>query len=227
MSKDQDPEETSEEETEEETSEEEEESKEESEEGTPGKQSKKPDITLEETHKLAKAVQKGYTLTRQQIAKMATNQEAIQTALEELKKGKEETEFEEEEPLTVSKFLKLQKDQKAQAEAEDKKIKEKIDDALENLRAEGTVQSDDEEKDLLDYAVRHKITDLSRAAGQWREWYDAKAKSKKIKDKAKAEVRGEAGKKVGTSKKTTTEEGGGVDYNEIRNKSIEEIADEG
>ena len=192
----------------------------------PGVQPKESDITLEETHTLAKAVQKGYTLTRMQIAKMQENQEAIQATLDELKKEKDETGFDEEEPLTVSKFLKLQKDQKTQAETEDKKIKEKIDNSLENLRAEGIIESNDEEKSLLDYAVRHKITDLTRAATQWREWYDEKIRNKKIKDKATAKIRGEAGKKIGTSKKTGFRSEGGVDYNEIRNKDISQIAEE-
>ena len=225
--KDQASEETTEEETEEESEEEEsseEEDEEESKEDSK-KQSKETDITPEKTHKLAQAIQKGYTITRQEMAKIKGNQESIQAALEKLAKDKED-EFDGEEPLTVDKFLKLQKEQAESKEKEMQKINDRITDSLNELKAEGIISSKEEEDSLLEYAVKHKITDLNRAASQWKEWYDMASQNKAKKDKAKGDVRKEAGKKVGTSKKTKVENSGGVDYNEIRQKSMVEIADE-
>jgi len=79
-----------------------------------GDQSKETDkpVTAEDAMNLAVALQKGYTMTRQDMASIRDNQEKIQEALTELRKSKvDEFGGDEDEPLTVKKFLNIQEQQ--------------------------------------------------------------------------------------------------------------------
>jgi len=181
-------------------------------------------ITADKAYELARAVQKGYTTTRQDMALITENQEKIQQALEEIKKGKaDEFGGGEEEPLTVKKFLNLQEQQRQTKTAEDKKINRRINSQLSDLRVQGIIKTEEDEEALLNFAVKRKITNLSDAASRWNEIKEAKKEG--MKEGLKGKVKADAGSKVGTSQKTGTKEQG-FDYGEIAGKSIDEIAEE-
>lgn len=185
-------------------------------------------ITLEKTHALARALQKGYTLTRQDLKLVRDNQEAIREILNELRKGKVEEGFDEEEPLTGKQLLEiLNKRDTARTEKrtkEDREIHERIESQLDELRAQGVITTKKEEDELLKYAVEKKITNLVKAHERLQEV--KKAKKEGIKVGAKGKVKVDAGKKIGTSKKTEIGEKEGVDYGGIRSKDMQEIAAE-
>ena len=191
--------------------------------GEPAEPEEEP-VTAEDAMALAQALQKGYTLTRQDMAAIRENQERIQEALEEIRKDKRD-EFSggEEEPLTVKKLLDLQSQQRKIKEAEDVKLNQRIDRQLDELRFQGVIKTEKDEKELLDFAVKRKITNLSDAADRWKELEDAKKEG--IKEGLKGKVKAEAGSKVGTSQKTGTKEQG-IDYDEIASKEMEDFARE-
>ncbi len=176
-------------------------------------------VTPEQAMDLAKNLQKGYTMTRQEMAEIRQNQEKIQEALEKLGTKKEEY-GEPEEPLTVSKLLELQKQQKASADKEQAKIDQVIDSQLNDLRIQGVIKTKEDEDKLMNYAVTHKITDLSQAANLMADI--DKARKEGQKTAAKSKVKEEAGSQIGTSKRSTGEQGG-VPYEEIAGKDIEDI----
>lgn len=182
-------------------------------------------ITATQAYELARSLQKGYTLTRQDMAEIRTNQAQIQEALEKIQKSSD-TGFgaEDEEPLTVSKFLVLQQKQQQQAKEEDRKINQRIETQLTELRAQGIIKDNKEEEEILNFAVKKKITDLSQAAERWSEIQTAKKEG--LKEGAKGKVRQEAGSKIGTSQKTKTDREKGFDYDEIATKNIEDFAEE-
>ena len=177
-------------------------------------------VTPEQAMDLAKNLQKGYTMTRQEMAEIRQNQEKIQEALEKLSTKKDEY-GESEEPLTVTKLLELQKQQRAAATKEDAKIDQVIDSQLNDLRVQGTIKTKEDEDKLLNFAVAHKITDLSQAANLMAEVDKARKEGQKTAAKGKAKE--EAGSQIGTSKKASTGEQGGVPYEDIANKDIGEI----
>jgi len=212
--KDQVPEETEVEEPKEETTEEPQEE--------PSEEPEKEPITLEKTHALAEALQKGYTLTRQDLSAIKQNIEAVQEALTNL--GKKDDYGEEDQPLTVKTLLKLQNEQKQKDVREQQRVNEMIEGQVNELKARGVIHSKEEEDELMSYAVKHKITDLFRAADIWLELQEAKKIGGKAVAQAKNKVKQEEGSKVGTSQKTKTEAEQGFNYEEIHTKSMDELA---
>ena len=209
-------EETPAEETKEETSEvtsEEEQSKEEQPE--PG-----PDI--EEAMRLARASQKGYTLTRQELSTVRQNQEAI---LKELRR-KDDLQEDADEPLTISKFKSIMQREKEDADHIQQKNLEKVDRWIDDLKAQGVIDSQEDEDDLLAYAKERGKRDLLEAAKDWQELKAAQKATETAKVKAKTKVKQDAGSKVGTSQKTKTETTGEIDYEDVHNKSMDEILNE-
>jgi len=94
---------------------------------------------------------------------------------------------------------------------------------LNDLRVQGIIKTEEDEKALMDFAVKKKITNLSEAATRWKEIEDARKEG--LKQGLKGKVKVDTGSKIGTSKKTGIKEQG-VDLGEIRSKSIEELAEE-
>jgi len=213
-----DPKETPEEKPEKNPEETPEETPEEQPEGQP--QEPEEPVTPEQAMDLAKNLQKGYTMTRQELAELRQSQEATQTILEELKKKKPDEYGVPEEPLTVTKLLELQKQQKAAATKEEAKIDQAIDSQLSDLRIQGVIKTKEDEEKLMNYAVKHKITDLSQAANIMAEVDTARKEGQKTA--AKSKVKSDAGSQVGTSKKNAGEQGG-VPYEEIAGKDMEDI----
>ena len=180
----------------------------------------KEPITPERAYELAKGLQKGYTLTRQEISEIRNNLDEIQSAIQELRSRSSEETFgvEEEKPLTKKDLLEIL-DERERKKAEETGYYEKlVDSQIADLRVQGVITSDADEEDLLQFATEHKMTDLSQAAAIWKEVKEAR----KLKETLKSKVKGEAGSKVGTSEKTNVGEEG-VSYKEISRKDWDEI----
>ena len=179
-----------------------------------------PDIN--EAIRLTKALQKGYTLTRQEQAVIRRNQEEI---LEHLRK-KNEPEFDSDEPMTVGKFQEIMKRQTESSIRDKDNVHKIINSQLDELRAEGVIDTQEEEDELLKYATERGKKDLLSAGRDWQELKEAKKLAEKVKAKARANVKKEAGSKVGTSQKTKTETTGEIPYEDIHGKSMDEILNE-
>jgi len=197
------------------------------EEAPPADQSKvepeEESVTAADAMQLAQNLQKGYTMTRQDMAVMSEGQQKIQEALEKLQAKNDEFGGDEEEPLTVKKFLDLQKQQQQASIAKEAQLNQRIKNQLNDLRVQGTINTQEDEDELLKFAVKRKITNLSDAANRWNEIKDAKRAG--VKEGLKGKVKVEAGSKIGTSQKSQSSEQG-INYGEIASKSMDELAAE-
>ena len=180
-------------------------------------------VTAADAMRLAQNLQKGYTMTRQDMAVMSEGQQKIQEALEKLQAKNDEFGEGEEEPLTVKKFLSLQAQQQQASTAKEAQLNQRIKNQLNDLRVQGVIKTQEDEDELIKFAVKRKITNLSDAANRWNEIKDAKKAG--IKEGLKGKVKVEAGSKIGTSQKSKSSEQG-VDYGEIMSKSMDELAEE-
>ena len=167
--------------------------------------------TLETVVALVKGLQKGYTLNAQAIADIRGN---LKPAVDEVNQQAGNRSG-DEEFLTVGSLKQILNEQARNQSLVQQKSQEYIDTTLAQFRADGTVKNDDEEKQLIQYAVDKKEPDLLKAAERWNEVKKAKADAKK--EAAKTTTQQEEGSKVGTSTKTSLKEQGGVDYNKVRN----------
>jgi hypothetical protein len=218
----------------------EEESTEEGTEVEPSEESEKePEITLEKTHALAEALQKGYTMSRQDLADIKRNQEAIQEALDILRSKKDDSpKFDEDDQLTVGQYMELerQKEQKrAVIETEAKKEEQKrldfVDKQISDLKIDGVIKSKEDEDELVqfavDYAKKHpefNVQHPNYLRGAAEIWQKEKAFQKAgAVAKAKNEVKKEAGSKIGTSQKNKAEDEQGISYEDIHTKSMDEL----
>lgn len=197
-------------------------------------------ITLERAVELAQkaqeiahGTQKGYTLTRQELAEIRANQEAIQNALEELKSQKfgDYDDYGDEEPITaaklediIAKSLTKYEQQKIAQQTDEEAM---IDNMIADMKAEGLITNDKEADDLIAFTI-----ESAKAAGLkqipqnyifsvYPAWQKAK-EAEALKEQIKTKIRGEVGSKVGTSEKTSSREQG-VSYKEIRHKDWDEF----
>jgi len=175
----------------------------------------KEPITLERVSELTNALQKGYTITRQDMAEIRENVNTIVASLNAQKKEEGE---DKEAYVTVGKLeeilTKHSEKEKATTEEVSNKVDNYIDSALQELRLQGVVKSDAEEEELIQFALDKKEPDLYKAAERLLEVKEAREEGKKGTSKAKAHQ--EAGSKVGTSQKTTEEQGKGVDIKRVK-----------
>jgi len=173
--------------------------------------SAKEPITLEKTVELVQGLQKGYTITRQEMTEIKDNLQSIAEAMN----TKSGATTGDEEYLTVGKLKEILTNQQADAEQRKEQANSYIDNEMTNLKAEGIVATKEEEQELLNYAVKIKEPNLRKAATIWQDIKEARGVAKKEADTKKAKQ--EAGGKIGTSGKTTAEERSGVDYRKVRN----------
>ena len=171
------------------------------------------ELTLEKVADLAKGLQKGYTLTRQDIADIKGNLSQITEAIN-VKTGAQTG---EDEYLTVGKLREILSQQNDVQEQRKAQADTYIDNALEQLKVEGKIKTQEDEDELLNYALKIKEPDLLKAAAI----YDdiKKARSEGEKNTAKAKAKQEEGSKVGTSSKADTKEQGGVSYSKMKKMS--------
>lgn len=173
--------------------------------------STKEPITLEKTVELVQGLQKGYTITRQEMTEIKDNLQSIAEAMN----TKTGATTGDEEYLTVGKLKEILTNQQADAEQRKEQANSYIDNEMTSLKAEGIVATKEEEQELLNYAVKIKEPNLRKAATIWQDIKEARGVAKKEADTKKAKQ--EAGGKIGTSGKTTAEEHSGVDYRKVRN----------
>lgn len=179
-----------------------------------------PDAT--EAIRLAKAAQKGYTLTRQELSVINKNQEEI---LQHLRQ-KEDSAIDADEPMTVGRFQQMMKRQSEDSIRDKDKARQIVNSQIDDLKAQGVIATQEEEDDLLKYATERGKRDLMSAAKDWTELNEAKKLANQVKAQAKAQVKKEAGSKVGSSTKTKTETTGEILYEDIHGKSMDELLEE-
>jgi hypothetical protein len=170
----------------------------------------KEEPSLEKTIELVKALQKGYTETRQEFAQTREDLQAVVAALNE-KSGAVSG---EEEYLTVGKLKNILAEQGVQQEQRKAQADSYIENTLTQLKAEGRITSKEDEDALLTFALKHQQPDLLKAAALFDEIKGAKEEAKR--EVAKTKVKQEEGSKIGTSSKATTGEQGGVDYAKMK-----------
>lgn len=173
----------------------------------------KEPLTIEQIASLAQGLQKGYTITRQEMAEM---RDSLKQIAESQTKQAGHSEQEEEEYLTVGKLRKILSEQSSQKADSQKKSLQIVNSFLSDLRVKGVINSDTEEEEFAAFTVKKfgKNPDLELAAEMWQELKKAKADSKKEAAKTKAQQ--EEGSKIGTSSKTSVTEQGGIDYAKVR-----------
>jgi hypothetical protein len=171
----------------------------------------KEEPSLEKTIELVKALQKGYTETRQEFAQTREDLQAVVAALNE-KSGAVSG---EEEYLTVGKLKNILAEQGVQQEQRKAQADSYIDSTLTQLKAEGRISSKEEEDALLSFALKHQQPDLLKAADLFDEIKEAKKEAKT--EVAKTKIKQEEGSKIGNSSKVNTGEQGGVDYRKVKN----------
>jgi len=169
--------------------------------------------SLDDVVKLVQGLQKGYTLTRQEISEIRDN---LNQAVERVNTKTQTTEG-DEEYLTVGKLRNILAEQaQTQAQAQEQRRNQAdkyIDDTLTTLRAEGVVNSKSEEEELMNFALEMKEPDLRKAANIFGKIKEARTEGEK--EKAKKAIKKEEGSKVGTSSTTPAEESRGVNYDEV------------
>ena len=177
------------------------------------------EISAERAYQLAKGLQKGYTQSMQELAEIRNN---LETVMDKVNSKDEFDELGEDDVLTKSQFLKLLDDrEKAQERIkteESQKWQKIVDSQVANLRIRGVISSDKDENELLDFATKHKITDLSQAAEVWKELKEVRT----AKEKLRTKVRGEEGSRVGTSEKATVGKDG-ASFSQVHNKDWDEL----
>jgi hypothetical protein len=171
-------------------------------------ESDKQDLSLEKVAQIAKATQKGYTSTRQEIAQLKEAMQEIVDSITSQKDSGGNSPYVTEQRLKEI-FVEIQ----SQQESLKQQANDYIENTLEDLRSNGVIEKGEEES-LMQFAVKIKESDLSKAATIWKEIKYSKEEGKK--EAAKKVERQEAGSKVGTSSKTGTSEQIGVDYKKMK-----------
>jgi hypothetical protein len=173
-------------------------------------ETKEEPLTLEKVSELAKGLQKGYTLTRQEISEMKDNLSAIVEAVNK-QTGSVSG---DDEYVTTGKLKEILNQQTYEAEERKTRADSYIDNALTQLKTEGKISGKEDEDALLNFALKIKEPDLFKAATLFEEIKEAKDEARK--EAVKTKVKQEEGSKIGTSSKSGTGEQGGVDYQKMK-----------
>jgi hypothetical protein len=171
---------------------------------------KEEPITLEKMGELVKGLQKGYTLTRQDVSEMKDN---VATIVDMANKQTGAVSG-DDQFLTVGKLRELLQQQYNFQENAKSQADTYIDQSLAQLRAEGTISSDEEEESLLNFALKLHEPNLAKAAVAFNEIKQAKEEGRK--EAVKSKVKQEEGSRIGTSSKASAGEQGGVDYAKMK-----------
>ena len=176
-----------------------------------------PESTETEAGVTAKQMLRGYTQTRQELS-------AIREELNEMRRAKSPDYVDDERPLTKKDLTEWEVEKVKKQEEIDKKNLQRVDDDLDELRVQGIIKSEADEKALINYALAQKkagrIKDLITAGHDWFELQEAKKSGAKVVAEAKTKVKQEAGSKIGTSSKTTTDKEEGFNYEEIHKTDL-------
>ena len=167
-------------------------------------------VTLEQVAELTRGLQKGYTITRQEMSEIRDNLSAIAETMNNQSGATQGG----DEYVTVGKLKEILNQQTYEVEERKARADTYIDTALTQLRTEGKIQGKEEEDALLNFALKIKEPDLLKAANLFEEVKTAKDEARK--EAVKTKVKQEEGSKIGTSSKANTGEQGGVDWKKVK-----------
>lgn len=170
--------------------------------------------TIKEVEELAKALQKGYTQTRQDISELKGS---LQDIADKMNTTSGATQG-DEEYVTVGKLKQVlsevEQNKVQQQEANQMAAKTYVDNTITQLKAEGIVKSDTEAEEFAGLALEMQEQDLSKVAKVYQKIQQERGKVAIEASKTKA--RQEEGSKIGTSSKTATGESSGIDYKKVK-----------
>lgn len=166
--------------------------------------------TIEKLAGLTKDLQKGYTVTRQELSEIKENLNAIVNALNQqtgASQGEDLYVTEGRLKEILQEQTEVQEQNKAQADTY-------IDSALDQLKASGIVETEQDANDLMEYALKLHEPDLIKVGTIWKDVKSARDEGKI--EAAKKTAGQQEGSKVGTSSRTPGQESTGVDYQKVR-----------
>ena len=175
------------------------------------KEDSEKELSLKEVAAIARGTQKGYTQQQEQLLHI---NDTLQ-ALVDKANTQSGAVSGEDEYLTVGKLKEILSQQTYEAEERKQRADTYIENTLTQLRAEGKIETKEDEDALLNFALKHKQPDLLKAAEVFDEIKQAKDEARK--EMAKTKAKQEEGSKIGTSQKAGTSEQGGVDYRKVKN----------
>lgn len=186
-------------------------------------------ITPERAYELAKGLQKGYTLTRQELAEIRDNINAIQEALSALKSSSDIGDFgiDEDRPLTKKELMETLAELERKKEEENTQKQKIVDKIIDDLKFEGTIKDDKEADKFIEFTLNAaKKAGLKEVTPNYilslvPAWEKIK-EAEQVKSSIKGKVKGEIGSKVGNSEKVNPNEQG-ISWNEVHNKDWDEL----
>ncbi len=177
-------------------------------------------VMMEKIESLQNMVHKGYTSQAQEISELRNNLSSIAEGMNS-KSGATEG---DDDYVTVSKLKSiLQEVASEKASAQEKLSNDAskyVDNALNDLRMQGIISNDVEQKELIQLALK-KSEELKRnidpyeAAAFYKEIKLARATVSKEKEIAQKKAKQEEGSKIGSSSKNSSESVGKISWNEI------------
>lgn len=179
-------------------------------------------ITPERAYELAKGLQKGYTLTRQEMAELRESVKNIQEAV--TNNNSDDIFDDEDKPLTKKELMSVL------AEAEQKKSVEQaqkeaaIDNTIDDLRVQGIVSTEKDAESFMEYTLKAaKSAGLKEISPEY--MYSiapAWKQAEELKLQIKKEVKSEASSKIGNSDKASVGDGK-PSYKQVHSKDWDEL----
>lgn len=166
----------------------------------------------EDLKRLVKGLQKGFTMTRQELAEFRRLVDELKSSAGS--KPEEDYYGTEEEPLTKKDLIEFYRQQEEEA----LKAEKMLDSQIADLRTQGIIKDDKDEERIINIALKHKLPDLYQAADIYLEIQQAKKEA--IKQAYKGKAKAKEGGQVGTSQKATPNTGEGIDYSSIRSRDF-------
>lgn len=167
-------------------------------------------LSVEKLAGLTKDLQKGYTVTRQELSEIKENLNAIVSALNQQSGAAQGDDM----YVTESRLRDILQEQSDLQEQSKAQADTYIDSALDQLKAQGIVETEQDANDLMEYALKLHEPDLIKVGTIWKDVKSAKDEGKK--EAAKKTAGQQEGSKVGTSSRTPGQESTGVDYQKVR-----------
>jgi hypothetical protein len=170
----------------------------------------KEEMSLERQAQIIAGLQKGFGMTRQELAEIRENITNVVEAIN----NQSGAVSQDEEYLTVGKLKEILSTQASESKSRLNQVESYIDNTLGQLKAEGRITTKEEEDELLGYALKFKESDLIKVADFYDDIKTARQEAKKevIKTKAKQDE----GSKIGTSSKAATEGVEGLNYQKVK-----------
>lgn len=166
--------------------------------------------SIEKLAGLTKDLQKGYTLTRQELSKINDNQTAILEFLNKQSGAVQGNDL----YVTEGRLKEILQEQADLVEQSKAQADVYVDTALDQLKAQGIIESEAEANELMEYALKIKEPDLIKVGTLYKDIKAARDEGKK--EAAKKTAGQQEGSKVGTSSRTPGQESTGVSYKKVK-----------